>query len=129
MVVNGDIWTDFDLSRPRLKDSLLAHLVLVDNPPHNPDGDFALAAGRLHPEGARRLTFSGIGVYHPGLFDGCAPGAFPLVPLLRAAMAVGRVSGEHHRGLWFDVGTPERLQTLDRMLQIEDLANRAAQPR
>jgi MurNAc alpha-1-phosphate uridylyltransferase len=116
LVVNGDIWTDLDFKHLRLEDGLLAHLVLVDNPPHNPDGDFALRDDRVSTKGTPRYTFSGIGIYRPDLFRNCSSSAFPLAPLLRAAMEQGRVSGEHHRGRWLDVGTPERLQALDRML-------------
>ena len=126
LAVNGDIWSDYDFARlpHRIEDD--AHLVLVDNPPQHPRGDFALDAnGRLHSDGDARLTFSGIGLYRPALFAnwrdiiGAAPGAnetpprFKLAPLLRAAMARGRVSGEHHAGRWTDVGTPERLANLD----------------
>lgn len=117
LVVNADIWSDFDFARLSLADGLLAHLVLVDNPAHNPDGDFALEGNRVLAGGPERHTFSGIGVYHPDLFRDCTPGAFPLAPLLRAAMKRGGVSGEHHPGLWMDVGTPQRLQELDRMLR------------
>jgi MurNAc alpha-1-phosphate uridylyltransferase len=95
----------------------LAHLVLVDNPPHRAGGDFALREGRVANQGEPRLTFSGIAVYHPDLFAACVPGAFPLAPLLRAACDQGQVTGERHGGGWLDVGTPERLQMLDRMLQ------------
>jgi len=116
IVVNGDVWTDFDLARLRLAGTDLAHLVLVHNPPHHAAGDFVLDGDRVRDGGGPRLTFSGIGVYRPALFDGCAPGRFPVAPLLRAAMAAGRVSGEHHRGRWVDVGTPERLAALDREL-------------
>ena len=116
LVVNGDVWTDYDFSRVGLGSGDLAHLVLVDNPPFRPNGDFALMAGRAQEVGQPSLTFSGIGVYHPDLFWGCRPEAFPLAPLLRAAMRQGRVSAEHLHGIWFDVGTPERLQSLDRML-------------
>jgi MurNAc alpha-1-phosphate uridylyltransferase len=118
LVVNGDIWTDLDFARLRLRDGLLAHLVLVENPPHNPQGDFALAAGSVLAQGEPRYTFSGIGVYRPDLFRDCAPSAFPLAPLLRDAMSRGLVSGELHSGHWSDVGTPARLQALDRMLKL-----------
>lgn len=117
VVVNGDIWTDypFDLL-PRMIDGL-AHLVLVDNPPHHPGGDFMLGAdGRVQGHGARQLTYSGIGVYRHALFSECRPGKFPLAPLLRAAMARGAVTGEHYRGQWHDIGTPERLASLDQAL-------------
>ncbi|MCG6862329.1 MAG: nucleotidyltransferase family protein [Chromatiaceae bacterium] len=118
LVVNGDIWTDFDFARLHLADGFHAHLVLVDNPLHNPDGDFALESGILSAQGFPRYTFSGVGVYHPDLFRNCSPGAFPLSPLLRAAMERALVSGEHHPGRWLDIGTPERLQALDRMLKV-----------
>jgi len=117
LVVNGDIWTDLEFARLRLSDGRLAHLVLVDNPPHHPAGDFALVDGRLAAQGSPRHTYSGVGVYHPDLFRGCSAGAFPLAPLLRAAMRRSLVSGEHHPGRWLDIGTPERLQVLDRMLK------------
>jgi MurNAc alpha-1-phosphate uridylyltransferase len=116
LVVNGDIWTDYPFARLRQCPVGLAHLVLVDNPPQHPQGDFALDHGRVQAEGAPRLTFSGIGVYHRDLFRDCRPGRFPLAPLLRAAMAAGQVSGEHYPGRWRDIGTPERLAELDREL-------------
>ncbi|GGK11768.1 N-acetylmuramate alpha-1-phosphate uridylyltransferase MurU [Luteimonas terricola] len=131
IAVNGDVWCDFDFARlPREPDGD-AHLVLVDNPGHHPAGDFVLAAdGRVHSEhaGGTRLTFAGIGVYRPSLLDawrdviGEAPGAdrtpprFKLAPLLRAAMVRGAASGEHHRGPWTDVGTPQRLHALSRQV-------------
>jgi MurNAc alpha-1-phosphate uridylyltransferase len=120
LVTNGDIWCDFDYHRladdPALADGDLARLVLVDNPAHNAGGDFGLSEGRVSHNSRATLTFSGIGVYHPDLFAGCEPGAFPLAPLLRRAVAAGRVGGLHHAGRWLDVGTPERLAELDRML-------------
>ncbi|MDP1537403.1 MAG: mannose-1-phosphate guanylyltransferase, partial [Burkholderiales bacterium] len=95
--------------------------VLVDNPAHHPNGDFLLHEGRVLPSHAgggegspTKLTFSGIGLYRPALFDGIQRGSIaPLAPLLRAQIALGRVSGEHHRGAWMDVGTPQRLAELD----------------
>jgi N-acetyl-alpha-D-muramate 1-phosphate uridylyltransferase len=118
LVVNGDVWTDLDFARLRLGEHRLAHLVLVDNPPHHPNGDFALQGTNVHAGGGPRYTFAGIGVYHPALFRRCEPGAFPLAPLLRAAMAEGRVSGEHFAGRWLDIGTPARLQALEQMLKL-----------
>jgi len=113
-VVNGDVWTDYPFSRLRDVEVDLAHLVLVDNPPHRPGGDFRLADGRVSAAGAPRLTFSGIGVYRPGLFAGITEERFPLAPLLERSMREGRVSAEHYRGEWLDVGTPERLRALRR---------------
>lgn len=123
VVVNSDIYCDFDFARLAAPAALLArgrglaHLVLVDNPPHHPAGDFALAAGKVSGHGPSRLTFSGIGVYSPALFAGIARGdRRQLVALLAPAMARGLVSGEHHSGLWMDIGTPSRLEALERAL-------------
>lgn len=116
VVVNGDVWCDYPLAQLRRPLQGLAHLVLIDNPPHHPHGDFHLVGARVESEGEPRLTFSGIGLYHPALFAGCQAGAFPLAPLLRQAMALGKVSGEHYRGRWIDVGTPQRLHELDAWL-------------
>ncbi|AGA92355.1 Nucleoside-diphosphate-sugar pyrophosphorylase family protein [Thioflavicoccus mobilis 8321] len=119
LVVNGDIWTDMDFAPLRRRSPRLAHLILVENPPHHPRGDFALHGARVLDADGPRLTFSGIALYHPDLFADCRPGAFPLAPLLRQAMAEGQVTGERFDGHWFDVGTPERLQVLDQMLKAE----------
>ena len=126
IAVNGDVWTDYDFGRLPRQPPGDAHLVLVDNPKHNPGGDFALDGdGSVRNGGAQTLTFAGIGVYRASLFDdwrrviGDTPGSrenpprFRLAPLLRAAIAEGQVTGEHHPGRWTDVGTPERLATLD----------------
>ncbi len=117
LVINGDVFTDLDYGSLRLQGDDLAHLVLVDNPPHHPAGDFLLRQGRVWAQGDPRLTFSGIGVYDPRLFAGCRPEAFPLAPLLREAMTKGLVSGEYHGGYWLDVGTPERYQELKNRLE------------
>lgn len=115
IVVNADIWTDFDFStlKPVDGDNELAHLVLVENSDHNPQGDFYLdQSGRVHEKkdsGDSCLTFSGISVMHKKLFDGLPIRPLSTVPLLQAAMADNKVSGEQHAGLWIDVGTPERL--------------------
>ncbi|NJN48038.1 MAG: nucleotidyltransferase family protein [Candidatus Competibacteraceae bacterium] len=115
-VVNGDIWSDFPFARLPRQLTGLAHLVLVDNPPHHPGGDFILRNGQVVEYGAPMLTFSGISVLHPALFAHCKPGRFPLAPLLRNAINAGQVSAEHYTGHWSDVGTPERLHQLDRQL-------------
>lgn len=123
VVVNSDIYCDFDFARLAFAARTLeavrarAHLVLVDNPPHHPAGDFSLSQGRLADEGPGRLTFSGIGAYLPELFAAVQPGSkYQLAALLRPEMAQGAVTGEHHRGLWMDVGTPQRLSELERIL-------------
>jgi len=119
IVINGDIWTDYSFIRLLDAPAGLAHLVLVDNPLHHAEGDFALLDdGHVMEHGAPRLTFSGISVLHPALFTACKPGRFPLGPLLRRAMMLGEVSGEHYRGGWRDIGTPERLAELDRQLSM-----------
>lgn len=120
LVVNGDVYTDYDFERLRSQpmEGVAAHLVLVDNPPQHPAGDFGLADGKLVEQGEERLTFSGIGVYRPEFFASVVPGAkAKLAPLLFAALASGQVTAEHYRGVWVDVGTPERLQALDRTLK------------
>jgi MurNAc alpha-1-phosphate uridylyltransferase len=117
LVVNGDVWCDYDYSNTNpLKDNQLAHLVLVNNPEHNPDGDFALINHRIKTEGENKLTFSGIGYYHPALFNSLSQGKRPLAPLLREAMDNNTVSGESFTGDWRDIGTPERLTELDDFL-------------
>jgi MurNAc alpha-1-phosphate uridylyltransferase len=122
VVVNGDVWCDYPYARLRELQTRAAHLVLVPNPPQHPAGDFLLQGGVVSSEGEReRLTFSGIGLYHPSLFDGCKEGAFPLAPLLRRAMGAGKVSGERYDGRWFDIGTPERLQQLDQLLRQSEV--------
>lgn len=118
LLVNGDIWTDYDFSRLRRPLRGRAHLVLVDNPGHHGAGDFRLDDGQVEDgNGAGdTLTYSGIAVIDPALFAGCQAGAFKLAPLLRQAMACGQVSGEHFRGHWVDVGTLERLAEVERLL-------------
>ena len=116
IVVNADVWTDYPFTQLPADPEGLAHLVLVDNPPHHSEGDFTLRDGYVLVDGNVKLTFSGIGVYRPELFAACQPGKFPLAPLLRAAMAKRQVTGGHYQGAWFDIGTPERLQQLDELL-------------
>ncbi|MGV8919081.1 MAG: N-acetylmuramate alpha-1-phosphate uridylyltransferase MurU [Pseudomonas sp.] len=119
LVVNGDIWTDFDFTGLNRPITGLAHLVLVDNPDHHPTGDFALINGQVvESQSSPRLTYSGMAILHPHLFEDCEAGAFKLAPLLREAMAQGRVSGEHFTGRWVDVGTHERLAQVERLLAV-----------
>ncbi len=121
-VVNSDIFCDYDFARlPECAEALnrsadTAHLVLINNPAHHPNGDFCLVNGRV-VNGTPALTFSGIGVYQPALFSNIPRGAkASLAPLLRAQIDLGRVRGEHHLGRWIDVGTPQRLESLDNAL-------------
>jgi N-acetyl-alpha-D-muramate 1-phosphate uridylyltransferase len=119
LVVNGDIWTDYDFSVLHQPINGLAHLVLADNPAHHPKGDFTLIDGKVQdgePD-AQTLTYSGIAVLHPQLFDGCSAGAFKLAPLLRNAMAKGEVTGERLKGHWVDVGTYERLAEAEALIE------------
>jgi len=125
LLVNGDVWSDFDLAAlveraAKLPDNDLAHLVLVPNPAHNLRGDFGLAGGRMIPACAESFTFSGLSLLRPELFADCSPGAFPLAPLLRDAAIRGRVSAELHAGQWSDVGTPERLAAVETLLSAPE---------
>ena len=117
LVVNGDVWCDYEYSNQNpLKGNQLAHLVLVNNPEHNSDGDFTLVKDRINRDGDNKLTFSGIAYYHPEFFNSLSQGKRPLAPLLRDAMDNNKVSGESFTGDWRDIGTPERLEQLDHEL-------------
>jgi MurNAc alpha-1-phosphate uridylyltransferase len=127
LVINGDIWCDWNPARARTIAARLEALdwlawcVLVDNPDHHPRGDFLLDGGRLADGEAPRLTFSGIGVYRPALFRSVARGTrAPLAPLLREAAARRRAGAERNDGRWTDVGTPQRLAALDAQLTTPD---------
>ncbi len=123
LVVNGDVWCDYPCLPYPLAEHDLAHLVVVNNPAHHPTGDFALQHGRVSSDGEPRYTFSGIGYYRPELFAALTYGKNPLAPLLRTAMQQGRVSGEWFGGDWRDIGTPERLATLDHDLKQRQSAS------
>ncbi len=126
-VVNGDVYCDYDFARlPVLADRLKnnrdnAHLVLVNNPSHHPRGDFMLHEERVLPANAEAdtlLTFSGLGLYQPALFGHIVRGSkAPLAPLLRQQIALDKVSGDYYRGMWVEVGTPQRLDELDKSLR------------
>lgn len=113
LVINGDIWTDFPFATLPQRIEGDGYLVLVENPPQHPRGDFALDGNTVLGAGDTQYTFSGIGIYRHALFSDCRPGKFPLAPILRAAIARGRIQGRVYRGVWSDVGTPERLQQLN----------------
>ncbi|MHC8441193.1 MAG: N-acetylmuramate alpha-1-phosphate uridylyltransferase MurU [Candidatus Eutrophobiaceae bacterium] len=118
-LINADVWIDVNFATLELPENALAHLVLVDNPPHNPEGDFSLKNGKV---GARRtdnsLTYSGVGIYRPELFSCLPAGKCPLAPLLRKAATHGQLSGTRHCGYWLDIGTPERLAAAQRIDQM-----------
>lgn len=116
IVVNADIWTDYDFARLPAEPAGLAHLVLVPNPDHHPQGDFVLKQGMVSAGPGPCFTFSGIGVYRPELFAGCTEQVFSLAPILRAAAGRDAVSGEIYRGHWLDIGTPDRLGRLQALL-------------
>jgi len=116
LVINGDLWTDYPFARLRAIKCDWAHLVMVPNPVHNPGGDFALSGARIRETGDRKLTFSGMAVYNPRLFDGCQPGKFSVVPLVRSAMENHLVTGEVFQGGWSDIGTLERLDAMRKKL-------------
>lgn len=118
IVINGDIFCDYELSSLPSSLSGLAHLLLVGNPEHHLEGDFALTnSGLLEQTGENKQTFSGIGVYHADLFKGYPRGKLALAPILRKAMDQQQVTGEFYQGIWHDVGTPERLSELDLYLK------------
>jgi MurNAc alpha-1-phosphate uridylyltransferase len=120
LLVNADIWCDFDLAplaRHRLGERV-AHLVLIPNPPHHPNGDFSLRGAAVGNDAAPRYTYAGIAVISPRLFEHMPAGTrAPLAPLLRAAAAANALTGEVHRGIWHDAGTAERLAELRGLLE------------
>ncbi len=113
ILVNGDIYTDFDFTKLGIGARSLAHLVLVPNPVQHPRGDFSLQDGNIGELDTPRYTYAGIGMYRPEFFAGCQPGRFPLLPLQRKAAAAQRLQGEPYLGRWTDVGTVERLAALN----------------
>jgi MurNAc alpha-1-phosphate uridylyltransferase len=113
IVINGDIWCDYDLSSLTGMDlQHEAHLVLVSNPEHNSQGDFAIEQGMIRNSGEHMLTYSGIGLYTPAFFAGTTPGKKALAPILRKRSEQNNVSGEVYTGQWVDIGTIERLAQL-----------------
>jgi MurNAc alpha-1-phosphate uridylyltransferase len=110
LVVNGDVWTDFSYdSTFTLSKGVLAHLILIDNPAHNPTGDFLLHKSE------EKYTFSGIGYYSKKMFENLEYGKRPLAPLLFEAIEKKKLTNEYYKGAWHDIGTPERLKVLDEL--------------
>jgi len=121
LVVNGDVWCDYDYSQlPALAENMLAHLVMVSNPEHNPDGDFSIINNLLSNKKQDCLTFSGIGLYRAAVFNQKEQ-RFPLAPLLRKSADDNKISAEFFPGNWLDIGTPERLEQLNRQLDAADI--------
>ncbi|WP_265947397.1 N-acetylmuramate alpha-1-phosphate uridylyltransferase MurU [Dechloromonas sp. A34] len=125
LVVNGDIYCDWDFNRARQLEGKIAHLVMVENPAHHAGGDFSLDGERVtYASSGQTLTYAGIGVFSPSFFAGIAPGTvMKLRPLLDAAIAAGTLTGERHACRWVDVGTPQRLAELDQQLRDQELRN------
>lgn len=121
LVVNGDTWSDIEYGHLALEDGANGRLVLVPNPTHNTRGDFGINEGFVVDRDVDRFTYSGVGVYRPEFFAGCAPGKFPMLPLLKRAIAARLLRGEVHRGEWCDVGTPQRLASLDAEVRARSL--------
>ncbi len=119
LVINGDVWTDYPLAQLgslKLQNNDKAHLVLVKNPPHNPQGDFSIRGNRLIENTDECYTFSGLGVYSKSFFSTGERGKFPLAPMIRSYISDDHVSGEVYSGEWRDIGTRQRLEELEVML-------------
>ncbi|HIF17717.1 MAG TPA: nucleotidyltransferase family protein [Cycloclasticus sp.] len=116
LVVNADIWTDISYTDFNIKANNSMHLVLVKNPEHNQAGDFYLNEDQVVQHGGERLTYSGVGIFTPALFSQQTAAIFPLAPLIHDAISRGEVGGQLHSGVWVDVGTPQRLDDVEAVL-------------
>jgi len=113
LVVNGDVWCDYEFDPNFKLKHYLAHLILVPNPPHNPNGDFGLESGKVVNSASKQFTFSGIGYYRAELFKELPYAKAPLAPILREAITNRRVSGVLYQNSWYDIGTPQRLKAIN----------------
>jgi MurNAc alpha-1-phosphate uridylyltransferase len=113
LVVNGDVFCDYEFLTTLELGDKLAHLILVPNPEHNKKGDFGLSENSLLNSAEKMFTFSGIGYYSPKLFEGLKVEKSALAPLLRKAIQNGKISGEVYSGEWHDIGTPQRLDAIN----------------
>lgn len=123
IVVSGDIFTDFPLERLLIEPKGLGHLVLVDNPPHHPKGDYALVEEHILEDGDNLLNFAGIGVYRPELFADCPAGRFSLPLLFKKAFSQRLLTGEHYQGIWHNIGTAEQLQTVNELMLNQSICS------
>ena len=113
LVVNGDVFCDYVFDANFDLGDKLAHLVLVRNPAHNPNGDFGLKDSVVLNEEKLKYTFSGIGYYNPLLFKDYEISKLALAPILRKNMENKKISGELFDGVWHDIGTPQRLREIN----------------
>lgn len=113
LVVNADVFTDMPVPDIALRDESVGHLVLVDTPDYRHQGDFDLDDGKVKSGQRPALTYSGIALYRPEFFSNCKPGRFSIVPMLQEAAEKGQLQGSYYEGIWADVGTPERLKTIN----------------
>jgi MurNAc alpha-1-phosphate uridylyltransferase len=117
LAINADIYTEMPVPRVTLREECQAHLVLVPTPSYRDHGDFDLVDGLVRNTDEPELTVSGVSLYRPEFFHGCEAGRFSVAPLWRAAADRGEVSGSLYEGPWADIGTPERLDALQRELR------------
>ena len=121
LVVNGDIFCDYDFDSSFDLKNNLAHLILVENPEHNSNGDFGLDGALVLNESKEKYTFSGIGYYNPKLFKNLEIGKSALAPLLRAEIKNKKITGELYHGDWYDIGTPQRLNDINKKMKNDKL--------
>ncbi len=119
LLISSDVWGEFHFDKLTLEPSAQGHLLLVDNPPHHPAGDFSLRGNRVTIDDAPRLTYSGVGLFQPSVFRKLAPGFRPIREVLSDLIDKRLLTGSTHTGHWFDIGTPERLTQLNGFLHSQ----------